>query len=353
MTENPRRLKASDEPLVSSYDCAMLDLDGVVYVGADVIEGVPRLLDEAGKREMALAFVTNNASRSPQQVAEHLQRLGIAADASDVVTSAQAAARATADRLSPGSRVLVIGGEGLVEALRDRHLEPVVWEARTSHLEPAGDIPTAVVQGFHPSVGWEQLAYGAHVVSGGALWVAANLDLTIPTARGIAPGNGTLVDAIAAAAGRRPDVVAGKPFRPLFDETVDRTGSRRPLVVGDRLDTDIEGAVRCGAHSLLVMTGVTDLRTAALAVGDRRPDYVSRTLSGLLASHPVPEHAGDRAALGDWLAEVDDGELVVPRRGSDEDEGLRVVISVAWQWLDDHPDRRLGLDGVRRIWPDA
>ncbi len=353
MSENRRKLRASPEPLVSSYDCAMLDLDGVVYVGPHVIEGVPDLLDEARQRKMALAFVTNNAARTPKQVSEHLQQLGIAAEASDVVTSAQAAARATAERLPAGSRVLVVGGEGLVEALRERDLVPVRWQPSEERLEPVGDPPRAVVQGFHPSVGWEQLAYGAHAVRGADLWVASNLDLTFPTPRGIAPGNGTLVNAVAAAAGRRPDVVAGKPFRPLFDETVDRTASRRPLVVGDRLDTDIEGAVRCGAHALLVMTGVTDLTAAALAVGDQRPDYVSATLRGLMTAHAVPDHQGDQAVLGDWVVGIDDDEVVVYRRGSDEDEGLRTVISLAWSWLDAYPDRRLGFDALHKMWPTA
>ncbi|MBA3266292.1 MAG: HAD-IIA family hydrolase [Nocardioidaceae bacterium] len=347
MVENNRRLRASGGPLVSTYDCAMLDLDGVVYVGPEPVPGVPELLEKARQRHLTLAFVTNNASRTPEQVAEHLRQLNIAADASDVVTSAQAAARVAADRLPPGARVLVIGGDGLVAALRERGLEPVRWEPTTSRLEPSGATPIAVVQGFHPSVGWEQLAYGAHAVRASELWVASNLDLTIPTARGAAPGNGTLVNAVAAAAGRRPDVVAGKPFRPLFDETVRRTGSAKPLVVGDRLDTDMEGAARCGAHSLLVLTGVTDLRAAVLAKGGQRPDYVSATLTGLMATHEVPEYVEGRAMLGGWVTEVRDDEMIIHRHGDDTDDGVRAVVSVGWRWLDDHPEAQLRLDSIQ------
>lgn len=353
MTQDSRRLKSSGEPLVSCYDCAMLDLDGVVYVGPHVVEGVPQLLEEARRQELTLAFVTNNAARTPRQIADHLQELGIAAEASDVVTSAQAAARAIAERVSPGQRVLVVGGEGLHEALRDRDLEPVSWNAAMDCLEPAGETPVAVAQGFSPSVDWEQLAYGAHSVRNGALWVASNLDLTIPTARGKAPGNGTLVNAIAAAVGHGPDVVAGKPFRPLFDETVQRTESRKPLVVGDRLDTDIEGAVSCGADALLVMTGVTDVRAAVSAANNQRPDYVASTLSGLLTTHVAPVQEDGRTVLEGWAAAVDGGEVVVQARGSDDDAGLRVILAAAWLWLDDNPERELQLDSLDRIWPST
>lgn len=353
MNQERRRLKSSGGPLVDRYDCAMLDLDGVVYVGPHVIKGVPQLLMKARQRSMTLAFVTNNASRTPRQVAGHLQELGIAADASDVVTSAQAAARAIADRVSPGGRVLVVGGEGLCEALREHHLEPVTWNPAAESLEPAGEAPVAVAQGFSSSIGWEQLAYGAHIVRSGALWVASNLDLTIPTARGTAPGNGTLVNAIAAAVGRGPDVVAGKPYRLLFDETVRRIDSRKPLVVGDRLDTDIEGAVGCGADALLVMTGVTDLRAAACAADNQRPDYVSFSLSGLLSTHRAPHREDGRTVLAGWVAAVEEGAVVVLARGSDDDDGLRVLLASAWQWLDDNPDGDLRLDVVDRTWPNA
>ncbi|MGI8888718.1 MAG: HAD-IIA family hydrolase, partial [Nocardioidaceae bacterium] len=232
---------ASSGPLVDVYDCAMFDLDGVVYVGPRVIDGVPDRLRQARKRNLTVAFVTNNASRTAEQVAQHLRDLGVEAAASDVVTSAQAAASEVAARVPSGERVLVIGGEGLEEALRERDFVPVLAGADIPEPDQSdASAPMAVVQGFAPSVSWRQLAHGAAVISSGALWVASNLDLTIPTAYGISPGNGTLVNAVAAAVGRRPDVVAGKPFRPLFDETVRRVSAGRPLVVGDRLDTDIE-----------------------------------------------------------------------------------------------------------------
>jgi HAD superfamily hydrolase (TIGR01450 family) len=322
-------LQNSDSRLTELYDCAMLDLDGVVYRGTDVIAGAAEVLDEARQAGLTLAFVTNNAARPPQAVADQLNRLGVTADVNDVVTSAQAAARELAKRLSSGAPVLVVGGEGLVAALTERGLRPV-WSR--------SDEPAAVVQGFHPDVGWRQLAEAAYAIAGGVPWVASNLDLTVPTADGIAPGNGSLVNAVAAAVGHGPDVVAGKPHRPLFDETVLRVGAQRPVVVGDRLDTDVEGANRCSTDALLVMTGVTDLAALCAARPPQRPSYVSWTLDGLLAVHESPQREGATHRLGGWSARVRDGALLLEGSGTDTNEGLRAAVAAAWAWYDDGVD---------------
>lgn len=335
-------LKQSLEPLVDAYDCAMLDLDGVVYIGPAPVPDVPDVLVEVRRRGMRLAFVTNNAARTPAAVAAQLRDLGVEAAAEDVVTSAQAAAREVVKLVSPGANVLVIGGEGLEVSLRELGLRPV---------RSSGEAPAAVVQGFDRAVDWPQLAEGSYAIRAGVPWVASNLDLTIPTGRGIAPGNGTLVNAVAAAVGRQPDVVAGKPYRPLFDETVRRTGSARPIMVGDRLDTDIEGAVRCGADSLLVMTGVTDVPALCGAGSDQRPAYVSWTIRGLLEPHHRPEPVADGGwQLADWLIAVHDGALLVRRRGDDPDAGLRAIVAAAWDWSDAHPGRNLALPALDEVW---
>ncbi len=165
-------------------------------------------------------------------------------------------------------------------------------------------------------------------------WVASNLDRTVPTADGIAPGNGALVGAVESVVGHGPDVVAGKPYPPLFDETVRRTGATRPLVVGDRLDTDIEGANRCDADSLLVMTGVTDVEALCRAQPVRRPSYVAWTLRGLLGPHQAPTRDARSWVLGDWSASAAHGALSVESTGPDRDVGLRVVAVTAWDWYD-------------------
>jgi glycerol 3-phosphatase-2 len=337
---SPGGLKASDRPLVDVYDCAMLDLDGVVYVGPEAVPGVPDLLKQARAGGLTLAFVTNNAARPPSAVAHHLNELGIEAQASDVVTSAQAAASLVAERVAPGSRVLVVGGEGLHQALTDRGLVPV---------SSVDDDPAAIVQGFATTVGWTLLAEAAYGAQRGLPWIASNLDLTVPTVHGIAPGNGALVNVVAAAAGRRPDAVAGKPFRPLFDETIRRIASTHPLVVGDRLDTDIEGAVACGVDSLLVMTGITDLAALCQAMPHQRPSYVSATMSGLMATHARPAKIYGVWHLDGWAAAVRDGHVEVSGRGNDVDDGLRVLAAACWDWSDSNPRGELALDGAAGI----
>ena len=152
-----------------------------------------------------------------------------------------------ADRFPAGSPVLVVGGMGLRLAVRARGLRPVTT---------AADAPVAVVQGYAHDISYGLLAEAALALRAGAFYVASNADPTLPTPRGLQPGNGSLVQLLVTATERTP-VVAGKPEPPLHAESVQRVGARRPVVVGDRLDTDIEGAVRGGADSLLVLTGVT------------------------------------------------------------------------------------------------
>jgi HAD superfamily hydrolase (TIGR01450 family) len=295
--------RPSERPLSEVYDVALLDLDGVVYLSRAAVPGAPEALAEARHRGMRLAFVTNNASRSPSAIAAQLTGLGVPATSAEVVTSAHAAAHLIADRLPPGAPVLVVGGIGLRIALRERGLRPV---------STAADRPAAVVQGYGPDVGYPQLAEAGLAVRAGAWYVAANVDATLPTARGIQPGNGSLVQVIVTATGQKP-VVAGKPEPPLHSEAVARTGARRPLVVGDRLDTDIEGAVRVGADSMLVLTGVTRPADAVLAPRHRRPTYLAYNLVGLLEPHPavIPAPAPEGSfRCGGWTARlVPDGRL--------------------------------------------
>src|SRR5262249_15181875 len=150
----------------------------------------------------------------------------------------------------------------------------------------ASERPAAVVQGFAPGLSYDLMAEGAQAVMAGAVFVASNRDTTIPGRGGvIRPGNGSLIQVIRTTTGVDP-IVTGKPELPLHRETILRTGAERPLIIGDRLDTDIEGANNGGADSLLVLTGVTDPRTLLAATPKERPTYVSADLNGLLAPHP-------------------------------------------------------------------
>jgi HAD superfamily hydrolase (TIGR01450 family) len=333
-----QELSSTVGSLVGGYDVVMFDLDGVLYLGADPVPYAAGAAQHAHAVGASVAFVTNNASRTPEHVAARLRDVGVPADASDVVTSAQAAARLVAAQVPAFAAVLVVGGAGLEAALVEHGLRVV--QALT-------DEPAAVVQGFSPDITYEQLAEAGYAVASGLPWVASNTDLTIPTARGIAPGNGTLVAAVAAASGRQPQV-AGKPEPPLFDETVLRIGGQRALVVGDRLDTDIEGANRVGADSLLVLTGVTDASSLCNADPARRPTFVAPDLRGLSAPQPavaVPD-PGDSAQgrrCGVWRAEVNAAGVLevtaasvagAQQIGDSAIALLRASVAAAWAWRD-------------------
>ncbi|MFC1430006.1 HAD-IIA family hydrolase [Streptacidiphilus sp. N1-3] len=337
-----------EQPLHRIYDTALLDLDGVVYAGPQAIEHAVESLAEAREAGMRLAYVTNNASRTPKAVAAHLSELGVPAEPEDVITSAQAAARVVAGKVPEGSKVLVIGGEGLVEAVRERGLEPV---------RSLDDDPAAVVQGYDATVGWQQLAEASYAVAKGLPWVASNTDLTIPTARGTAPGNGTLVAAVRTATGVEPEV-AGKPLPPMHRETILRTGAKHPLVVGDRLDTDIEGAFNGGVDSLLVFTGISRPEDLPEAPAKYRPTYLAADLRGLLRVQPELV-AGDGGAYscGGWTVTVADGALSLGEaRGEDPYDGLRALCAAAWAAADaDGTDGGGGANGggTTPKWRDA
>lgn len=290
--------------LWDTYDVALLDLDGVVYLGEEVVESAPPALARARAAGMRLAFTTNNASRTPEQVAHRLTAMGVDAAPDDVVTSAQAAARLLADRLPRGAAVLVVGAEGLRRAVTDVGLRIV----------EGADGALAVVQGYHPEVCYAELAEATLAVGRGALWVGSNGDTTMPTPRGPLPGNGALLAVVATATGRSP-LLAGKPALPLHAEAVRRTSAVRPLVVGDRLDTDVLGAVDAGADSLLVLTGVVDAAGLLSAVPGRRPSYLAADLTGL-----------GRSQRGTALG-VRDSVVCALETGSDG-----VVDAHGWSW---------------------
>jgi glycerol-1-phosphatase len=317
-------LRGCGEPLSAHYDVALLDLDGTVYRGGIGIPGASEALHKAAADGMRLAYVTNNAYRTPAAVADQLDALGVPATAQDVVTSAQAAARLLAERLPAGSAVLVVGGTGLRAAVLARGLRPVSVAAQN---------PVAVVEGYAPGIDYSLLAEGALAVEAGALFVLTNADATLPTPRGRTPGNGSLGRAIANATGVEP-LVAGKPEPPMHTESVQRTGAQRPLVVGDRLDTDIESACRVGADSLLVLTGVSGPADVLLAPPQQRPTYLAENLAGLSEPHPeVTAEAGGFRCRG-WTARWgDDGPRLEPegQQGSQgRIDGLRALCMAAW-----------------------
>lgn len=272
---------SSTQSLQSGYAAIVCDLDGVVYRGPTA---VPHAVDALRASPLPVIYATNNASRPPADVAEHLRELGLPCVPEMVATSSQAGARLIADRVPPGSSVLALGGPGVAVALREAGLTAVLPDAVGAHQH------VAVLQGYGPQVTASHLAEAAYAVQGGAIWVATNTDATLPTDRGVAPGNGSLVAAVRRAVGRDPDLVAGKPSAPLYLMCADRLAvpAGRVLAVGDRLDTDIEGAVAAGMDSLLVLTGVDDLAAALAAPAHRRPTWVAPDLRSLVADPAEP-----------------------------------------------------------------
>jgi HAD superfamily hydrolase (TIGR01450 family) len=304
----------------------MLDLDGVVYLGPTAVPGAADALNAARAAGMRLAYLTNNASRTAGDVATHLRELGMPElSDSDVVTSAQAVARLMAADLPPGAAVLLIGGSGLQIPLEENGLRCV---------DSLDDEPVAVVQGFHADLGWRDLAEAAYAVGSGLPWYASNTDMTVPTPRGVAPGNGSLVQAVANATGRTP-IVAGKPESPLFDATTARLGGDRPLMVGDRLDTDIDGAIGAGIASLAVLTGVSTLAAIFAAGPGHRPDYVSHDLAGLGEIHP-PVHVADGVArCGAATATLNDRDVIdIAGAEPQTTDALRAAVQLAWTTRD-------------------
>ncbi|MBM6403700.1 HAD-IIA family hydrolase [Phycicoccus sp. CSK15P-2] len=271
--------------LVDRYAALACDLDGVVYRGPAPVDHAVEALDAV---RSPVVYATNNASRRPRDVAAHLGRLGLRCREAEVTTSSEAAAWLLG-RTDVHGAVLAVGGPGVGTALAEAGFE-VVLPADASDAEVA-----AVVQGYGPDVTASDLAEAAYAVQSGARWVATNADATLPTDRGVAPGNGSLVAAVARAVGRDPDDIAGKPQPPLYLLTAERLGLSPSgvLAVGDRLDTDIEGAVAAGLDSLLVLTGVDDLDAVLVAPPARRPTFVAPDLRWLHAPGSAVERLTD------------------------------------------------------------
>ncbi|SNQ48892.1 D,L-glycerol 3-phosphate phosphatase [Frankia canadensis] len=336
-------LRGTDGPLAALFDVALMDLDGVVNRGGSAVPHAADAIAAAGRRGLRTIYVTNNALRPPAEVAARLTGFGVPATAEDVVTSAQAAAHVLAARLPAGARVLVLGGRGLRQAVVEEGLTPV---------DSADDEPAAVVQGFDPELTYARIAEAAYAIRAGAWWVLSNADRTVPSERGIAPGNGSIAALLRSATDRDP-LVTGKPEVAMHQESMRRSGARQPIIVGDRLDTDIEAGTRSGTPTLLVLTGVTTLSDLLAASPPHRPTYLAADLRGLLRPAPaagrVPAAGPHAACCGPWLARVEDGVLswspVTPAGGTqagpeppadDLDlDAARAACTAAWAAADD------------------
>ena len=310
---------------IDDRELLLVDLDGVIYRGAEAIPGAVAQLNAAAERTR-LGFLTNNASRTDETVAQHLRDLGLHPTAADIVTSPQAAVDLLATTVPAGSTVLVIGGDGLVDEL---------GKAGYRVTRSAEDDPAAVLQGFAKDVGWEQLAEAAFALAerpGRSLlpWIATNTDWTIPVERGLAPGNGTLVSAVHTAVQRLPEF-AGKPEPAIYETAFARFGTRDALMIGDRLDTDIKGARAAGIPSLHVLTGVDRPKQLVAASKDMRPDFIVASLDEL--HQPYPEtrhHKNGTAQVGSAKVRMDGHIATVVSEGDSAINLLRAGCAAIW-----------------------
>jgi len=311
------------EAPLHAADVLLADLDGVVYRGHLAVPHAVDSLEAVAREGIHVGYVTNNASRTPDDVARQLRGFGLSAQGSDIVTSPQAGVKLLRELVPAGATVLVVGGDGLIAE---------VQAAGYTVTSKADDEPAGVIQGFHPSVGWTQLAEASYAIQRYSIpWVATNQDWTIPRAEGIAPGNGTLVSAVHTAVGVLP-TVAGKPERAIFDAAVARFGAQSAFVVGDRLDTDILGANRAGLESALVLTGIDQGKQLIAAKPEERPTYILDDLRQLLEPYPWPELEEETSTVyvRDAAVRLVGNRVEIVNAGSNPTDLLRAGCGVVW-----------------------
>ncbi|MGO3043111.1 HAD-IIA family hydrolase [Corynebacterium casei] len=301
--------------LIEQHDALLLDLDGTVWEGGRAIDGAVDFINSCG---LPSVYVTNNASRAPEVVAEKLRGIGLKVETADVLTSAQAAVTLAGAHVPQGAKILVIGADSFRELVR---------AAGYTVVASADDKPDAVLQGFDPSVDWAQLTEGALAIRQGAKYVASNLDSSLPTERGLAVGNGSLVAAIESATGVSP-VSAGKPEPEMFVQAAKLVGAKRPLVVGDRLNTDIAGGNAAAMNTFHVLTGVSHEMELIEASKEYRPNFIGDSLSDMTRS----AHDLAPGAQGGFTARVDGLDVLVDNGDSNATsvQALRTVLEVVW-----------------------
>lgn len=250
----------------------LIDLDGTLYHGSSRIDGADRLIAYVNDMNLPYKYVTNNSSAAAEEVAERLTRMGIPAKASDVCTSAQAAASHIAS-YAPGASVFVVGESGLREALQEAGCQVTEDEQ-----------PAYVVQGIDRSMSYERMAKAVRYIRAGATYVMTNPDLLLPSTDGLIPGAGSIGAMLQAASGAKP-IVIGKPSAILMDYSLRRLGISRTetWVIGDNIATDIAAGIEAGCETVLVLTGLTNadnLDRYAEAAGCR-PNRICGTLEDL------------------------------------------------------------------------
>lgn len=320
-------MSPQSDSLLDTHDLLLLDLDGVCYLGDTPAPNAVRALETVKAQGGKRIFVTNNSSRTPQKVAQKLEAMGISAETHEVMNSAQAAIIKLQTYFPVGTKVLAVGGAGVYEALQEAGYEIV---------KSADENPQAVVQGLAETVNWKELSEAVLAIKRGAKHFATNLDATLPTERGELVGNGSLVAAVVNATKIDP-IASGKPDPEMYEYVVQKQKAIKPLVVGDRLDTDIYGANLANYSALLVLTGVTKPQELLRVPKKYRPTYVGLDLSDL--NLPVPHItvqqnewrcADDIVTLQDTIIRLNG--LVVPTKITLNQ--FRALLLASWHYQD-------------------
>lgn len=318
----PRDLKRKGRRLTLEdlHDALLLDLDGTVWEGN---KPIPHAVETITHTVLPTLYVTNNASRPPEEVVRKLSAINLVARPEDIVTAAMVAASLAVDVLGKGAKVLVVG---------DRSFRNLAEEAGLITVDSADDGPVGVLQGHSTSTGWAELSEAAFAIQKGATYIASNRDTSLPCDRGLAVGNGSMVKAVETCTGVTA-LSAGKPAPAAFRIAAARCDSTSPLAVGDRLDTDIRGGNNAGIPTMHVMTGVSGHWSVLRAPEGDRPTYLAKDFRDLTIDpkelHPAPQ--------GGFLARrKEDGSIVLTGGNpslSLEDAAmaaLRTVANRAW-----------------------
>jgi HAD superfamily hydrolase (TIGR01450 family) len=304
----------------NQYDLLLADLDGVIYEGQAAIVNAVSTIDTLHKQLIAVGYVTNNSSRKPEAIADQLVGFGVNAQAIEVISSGLTAVELLSSKVPQGSKVYVVGGDGL---------RNFVIAGGFQLVNSSEENPAAVLQGFAPDVSWRELAEASYSIANGAIWIATNNDWTLPQEKGIAPGNGTLVSAVHTAVGQLP-LIAGKPEPAIYKTALKRFEKESALFVGDRLETDILGANRASFDSAVVMTGIASRKDVLGAQVEERPKYILETLADLLHDYLAPVQTKRGWRCGEVSVELLGDKVMVVEGNPRSIEALRAATQVIW-----------------------
>ena len=258
-------------PRLHAYDGVLLDLDGTLWVGHEAIEGAAEAVSTLRRHEKRLAFLTNDAARSPDEYVRKLWKLGFQASAQEVVTVGTATEHHLAHHAS--GTAFVIGTQAMVDHV-------ALSGCRVVNGTDMANRADVVVVAGHERFDYAELRTATQAVMRGAYLVGTGRDATFPMPDGAWPGTGALLAALETATGRTATVITGKPEAPMYEAAREIVGDGKLLAVGDRLDSDIAGARGAGIDQALVLTGVTSELEAARA--DPRPTYTVPSLARLV-----------------------------------------------------------------------